>query len=69
MVRRQGSGVTQRELAVRHEMVEASSVVAGLSGPSVLNSGRKQVTKRSTHARPGMHMQQCGGSSISSSPI
>ena len=23
------------------------------------NEGRKQVTKRSTHARPGMHMQQC----------
>ena len=21
--------------------------------------GRKQVSKRSTHARPGMHMQQC----------
>ena len=21
--------------------------------------GRKQVTKRSAHARPGMHMQQC----------
>ena len=21
--------------------------------------GRKHVTKRSTHARPGMHMQQC----------
>ena len=22
-----------------------------------------QVTKRPTHARPGMHMQRCGGSS------
>ena len=26
---------------------------------SALREGRKHVSKRSTHARPGMHMQQC----------
>ena len=27
--------------------------------PKYCSLGRKQVSKRSTHARPGMHMQQC----------
>ena len=29
----------------------------------VWGKGHKQVTKRPTHARPGRHMQRCGGSS------
>ena len=29
--------------------------------PQEREMGRKQVTKRSTYARPGMHMQQCSG--------
>ena len=36
-----------------------SSKKRGPTGSVRWTRGRKQVSKRSTHARPGMHMQQC----------
>ena len=35
------------------------SLVLSTNATGLFFFGRKQVSKRSTHARPGMHMQQC----------
>ena len=40
----------------RDGTVQMASCTLGMCGGG---GGRKQVSKRSTHARPGMHMQQC----------
>ena len=54
--RRRGGG----QIALREGRREGGS--AKLPGGG---GGRTQVTKCSTHTRPGLHMQQCGGSSFS----
>ena len=40
-------------------VVLALALELGMDPGACRALGRKQVTKRSTHARPGMHMQQC----------
>ena len=41
-------------------------MVAGGFRPLVATGGHKQVTKRTTHARLGMHMQQCSAVPVAS---